>query len=426
MRKMGCTPRARWARRYDLTRILTVVGSILVALIASTATSASSGAVASAARQYGGGRLLAADPSGGYWTTTPTGDVEPHAGALRLGSPGISGDRLNQPIVGMEATPDGEVTGSSRPTGHLQLRRRQLLRIDRVHPTQPAHRGHGVHARRRGLLARRFRRWNLLLRRRRLLRLDRVASDSTSPSWAWRPRPTAGAIGSSPPTVASSPTATPASTARPGRSNSTSPSWAWRPRPTDEGYWLVASDGGIFTFGDAPYYGSLGGTGSSVLGLVVAPSSGGYALVTANGGEQTFVPSPSPLAEGTGALSPTLPTSTTTTTLPPTTTTTQPPSEGTGMTTGYYEADIEGGPGSDDCAPSTIPTVTPDASLDSLFDDQAGPGWLGGDATYSTALPNGQESFVFGDTLLGTAAPDGQITTFNGMVHDSELVGHHA
>ena len=93
------------------------------------------------------------------------------------------------------------------------------------------------------------------------------------------------------------------------------------------------------------------------------------------------------------------------------------------MTTGYYEADIEGGPGSDDCAPSTIPTVTPDASLDSLFDDQAGPGWLGGDATYSTALPNGQESFVFGDTLLGTAAPDGQITAFNGMIHDSELVG---
>ena len=54
---------------------------------------------------------------------------------------------------------------------------------------------------------------------------------------------------------------------------------------------------------------------------------------------------------------------------------------------------------------------------------RTGPGWLGGDATYSTALPNGQESFVFGDTLLGTAAPDGQITTFNGMVHDSELVG---
>jgi hypothetical protein len=30
------------------------------------------------------------------------------------------------------------------------------------------------------------------------------------------------------------------------------------------GYWLVAADGGIFGFGDAPYYGSLPGDGGSV------------------------------------------------------------------------------------------------------------------------------------------------------------------
>ncbi len=29
--------------------------------------------------------------------------------------------------------------------------------------------------------------------------------------------------------------------------------------PDGRGYWLVASDGGIFTFGDAPFYGSAGG-----------------------------------------------------------------------------------------------------------------------------------------------------------------------
>src|SRR5689334_12193963 len=28
--------------------------------------------------------------------------------------------------------------------------------------------------------------------------------------------------------------------------------------PDGRGYWLVASDGGIFTFGDAPFYGSTG------------------------------------------------------------------------------------------------------------------------------------------------------------------------
>jgi hypothetical protein len=31
--------------------------------------------------------------------------------------------------------------------------------------------------------------------------------------------------------------------------------------PGGGGYWLVASDGGIFAFGDAPFEGSLGGAG---------------------------------------------------------------------------------------------------------------------------------------------------------------------
>ena len=30
--------------------------------------------------------------------------------------------------------------------------------------------------------------------------------------------------------------------------------------PAGAGYWLMASDGGIFTFGDAKFYGSMGGT----------------------------------------------------------------------------------------------------------------------------------------------------------------------
>ena len=32
-----------------------------------------------------------------------------------------------------------------------------------------------------------------------------------------------------------------------------------QPNPGAEGYWLVASDGGVFSFGDASYYGSMGG-----------------------------------------------------------------------------------------------------------------------------------------------------------------------
>lgn len=36
------------------------------------------------------------------------------------------------------------------------------------------------------------------------------------------------------------------------------PSWGMTPAPDGIGYWLVASDGGVFGFGDARFYGSTG------------------------------------------------------------------------------------------------------------------------------------------------------------------------
>jgi N-acetylmuramoyl-L-alanine amidase len=52
--------------------------------------------------------------------------------------------------------------------------------------------------------------------------------------------------------------------------------------PDGKGYWLVASDGGIFTFGDAAFYGSEGGTqlATSVVGMASTPTGNGYWLVT--------------------------------------------------------------------------------------------------------------------------------------------------
>ena len=79
-------------------------------------------------------------------------------------------------------------------------------------------------------------------------------------------------------------------------------------------------------------------------------------------------------------------------------------------------------PGSSGLAPSIPPSAVPDQSLDALFSSQLGPGWVGGDATYSTKLPDGRESFVFSDTLIGTAKPDGT-ATITGMANSSELVG---
>jgi hypothetical protein len=60
--------------------------------------------------------------------------------------------------------------------------------------------------------------------------------------------------------------------------------------PTGQGYWLVGSDGGIFTFGDARFYGSTGAKRlrSPIVGMAVTPNGRGYWLVAADGGIFTF------------------------------------------------------------------------------------------------------------------------------------------
>ena len=134
------------------------------------------------------------------------------------GSPGsLAGTRLNQPIVTMAATPtgDGLLVGRHRRR-HLLVRGRGFLRLDRCVAAQQADRRHGRDADREGLLDGGVRRRHLLVRRRRL------------------------------------------SSARPVRCGSTSRSSAWLPTPTGKGYWLVATDGGIFSFGDAAFFGSTG------------------------------------------------------------------------------------------------------------------------------------------------------------------------
>jgi len=62
------------------------------------------------------------------------------------------------------------------------------------------------------------------------------------------------------------------------------------PTADGRGYWLVASDGGIFTFGDAHFYGSMGGRhlDQPIVGMAVTPTGGGYWLVASDGGIFTF------------------------------------------------------------------------------------------------------------------------------------------
>ncbi len=63
-----------------------------------------------------------------------------------------------------------------------------------------------------------------------------------------------------------------------------------------QGYWLVAADGGVFAFGDAPFLGSEGGRKLAwpVVGVTASADGQGYWLVAADGGVFSFGDAPFP------------------------------------------------------------------------------------------------------------------------------------
>ena len=60
--------------------------------------------------------------------------------------------------------------------------------------------------------------------------------------------------------------------------------------PDHAGYWLVASDGGVFSFGDARFHGSTGGLrlNRPIVGMAATPDGNGYWLVASDGGVFSF------------------------------------------------------------------------------------------------------------------------------------------
>jgi len=235
--------------------------------------------------QYGGGVEVAADPAGGYWTTTSGGTVTSHDGATDYGSLFV---QLNKPVVGMAPTPDGRgywlvasdggifSFGNAAffgSTGSLELNKP----IVGMAPT-PDGRGYWL-----------------------------VASDGGIFSYGdARFYGSTGSITLNKPVVGMAPTADGngywlvatdggifsygdaqfyGST---GSIRLNQPIVAMAPTPSGGGYWLVASDGGLFTYGDAPFEGSLGSSGASVEGLVVNASSESYLLVETNGNAESY------------------------------------------------------------------------------------------------------------------------------------------
>ena len=200
----------------------------------------------------------AATPDGGgYW------EVASDGGIFSFGDAAFHGSMGGQPAQRAHRGHGGHarrrrLLGGGVRRRHLLLRRRRLPRLDGRPPAQRAHRGHGGHARRRRLLGGGVRRRHLLLRRRRLPRLDgRPPAQRTHRGHGGHARRRA-ATGRWRPTAASSPSATPPSTARWAASPLNQPIVGMAATPDGGGYWEVASDGGIFSFG-APFYGSRGG-----------------------------------------------------------------------------------------------------------------------------------------------------------------------
>jgi hypothetical protein len=62
------------------------------------------------------------------------------------------------------------------------------------------------------------------------------------------------------------------------------------PTPDGNGYWMLASDGGIFAYGDATFFGSMGGKplNAPVVGMTPTANGAGYWLVASDGGIFAF------------------------------------------------------------------------------------------------------------------------------------------
>ena len=62
------------------------------------------------------------------------------------------------------------------------------------------------------------------------------------------------------------------------------------PTPSGNGYWMVTSDGAVFTFGDARYLGGANGfrLRNEAVGIAATPTGNGYWITTADGGVFSF------------------------------------------------------------------------------------------------------------------------------------------
>ena len=199
---------------------------------------------------------VASTPDGkGYWLVASDGGIFAFGDAGFAGSMG--GHQLAQAVVGLAPTADGrgywEVASDG---GIFAFGDAAFYGSMGGHRLAKAGGGDGADPRRARLLGSGVRR--------------RASSPSATPPstarwgpppcsarwWPWRRRPTATATGSPRRTGASSPSATPRFRGSTGGQTLAAPVVAMA-APSQAGYWLAAADGGIFSFG-VPFHGSMG------------------------------------------------------------------------------------------------------------------------------------------------------------------------
>ena len=229
-----------------------------------------------------------AAPGAGYWLAASDGGIFSEAGAPFKGSTGSM--ILNKPIVGMASTPDGKgywlvasdggifnygdaaFEGSA---GGLRLNKP----IVGMAPTADG-KGYWLVASDGGI----FNYGDAPFEGSAGRTEFRLRPTRSS---AWRPPLRARVIGWWPRTAASSTTAMLRSRGSAGGTRLNEPVVGMASHgPDGKGYWLVASDGGIFNYGDAAFEGSAGGTSLNkpIVGMASTPDGKGYWLVASDGG----------------------------------------------------------------------------------------------------------------------------------------------
>ena len=228
----------------------------------------------------------AAAPPAGYWLVAEDGGVFAAGAAPFLGSTG--GVRLNQPIVGMAATPGGAgywlvaadggifAFGDARffgSTGAVRLNRPIVGMA-----TTPSGLGYWLVASDGGIFAFGDARF---FGSTGAVRLNRpIVGMAATPSGAgyWLVASDGGIFSFGEARFLGST----------GAVRLNRPIVGMAATPGGEGYWLVASDGGLFSYGDGRFFGSAAGSSEAIVAMVPTADGAGYWQVVETGAVRPF------------------------------------------------------------------------------------------------------------------------------------------